>query len=338
MKEITVAQVGCGYWGPNLLRVFHEAAGVSVKWLCDLKPGRLSWAKERWRGLRVTSEYRELIADPEVDVVVVATEVVTHAGLVGAALKAGKHVFVEKPLTHSSSRAEALAELALKRRLTLGVGHVFLYHPAVKALKAELSAGRLGRLCYVDTVRINPGPPAPKHNVVWDMAPHDAALALHLVGAKPRAVRGTARRYLSRDVDEAGFFEVDFPGPMLARVHVSWMSSRRVRRVEVYTERGSMFYDDVEPFEKVRIVSPGADTRIAAQAKEAKTLFYGAGDIRIPALPPEEPLKSECADFLDAVRRGRQPMSGPEMGVAVVRVLEAACRSAELGGKEVKLS
>jgi len=338
MKELTIGQVGCGYWGPNLLRVFHEIPGVKVKWLCDVKPGRLGWAKERWRGLHLTGEYKDLVNDPEVDAVVVATEVVTHAGLADAALKAGKHVFVEKPLTHSSRTAEALAERALKRKLTLAVGHIFLHHPAVRTLKAELESGRLGELCYVDMVRVNPGPPAPKHNVVWDMAPHDAAIALHLAGRPPRAVRGTGRRYLSRALVEAAFFEVDFPGPVVGRVHVSWLSSRRIRRVEVYARRGAMFYDDVEPFEKVRIVSPGADTRVGAKAGESKPLYYGAGDIRIPALPPEEPLRRECADFIEAVRAGRQPLSGPEMGVAVVRVLEAACLSAERGGKEVKIS
>lgn len=337
MKDITVAQVGCGYWGPNLLRVFHELSGVRVKWLCDLKSGRLDWAKERWRGLETTTEYARLVADPEVDAVVVATEVVTHAGLVEAALKAGKHVFVEKPLCNCSRTAEALAELAAGRKLTLAVGHVFVHHPAVRALRAELDSGRLGRLCYMDMVRINPGPPAPKHNVVWDMAPHDASIALRLAGAAPRAVRATGRRYLSRELDEAAFFEVDFEGPVLARIHVSWLSSRRIRRVEAYAEKGALFYDDVEPFEKVRIVSPGQDTRVGAAAGEAKTLYYGAGDIRIPALPPEEPLRRECADFIDAVRSGRAPESGAEMGVAVVRILEAACRSAEQGGREVKL-
>jgi len=338
MKNLVIAQVGCGYWGPNLLRAFHEIPEVRVKWLCDLKPGRLQWAQERWRGLRTTASYPDLLRDPEVDAVVVATEVVTHAPLVEAALRAGKHVFVEKPLTDSSRSAAALAGLAVRRRLTLAVGHIFLHHPAVRRLKDELDSGRLGELCYMDLARVNPGPPAPKHNVVWDMAPHDAAIALHLAGRAPRAVRGTGRRYLNPDLDEAAFFEVDFPGPVVARVHVSWLSSRRIRRVEVYARRGAIFYDDVEPFEKVRIVAPGEDTRKKDRPGETKTLYYGTGDIRIPALPPDEPLRLECLDFVAAVRAGRQPLSGPEMGVAVVRVLEAACLSAARGGREVRLS
>jgi predicted dehydrogenase len=321
-----------------LLRVLHEIPGARVKWLCDLKPGRLSWARERWRGLQTTEDYGQMIQDPEVDAVIVATEVVTHAPLVEAALRAGKHVFVEKPLTNSSQAAEALAELAAQRKLTLAVGHIFIHHPAVRMLKSELASGSLGEICYMDMARVNPGPPAPKHNVLWDMAPHDAAIALHLAGAAPRAVRGTARRYLNEGLDEAAFFEIDFPGPVLARIHVSWLSSRRIRRVEVYARQGALFYDDVEPFEKVRIVSPGRDTRVNAKAGEAKTLYYGAGDIRIPALPPDEPLRRECVDFIESAKAGRQPESGPRMGLEVVRVLEAACRSAEQGGREVKLA
>jgi predicted dehydrogenase len=277
------------------------------------------------------------LRDPEVDAVVVATEIVSHFRLVRAALEAGKHVFVEKPLAHSSAEASALTRLAEKRRLTLGVGHVFLYHPAVRALKAEFAPARLGPLCYVDMIRVNPGPPQPKHDVIWDMAPHDVALALFLARARPTAVRATGRRYLNAKLDEAASIEIDFPKGVLARIHVSWMSSRRVRRVEAYGRRGSAFYDDVEPFEKLRLVSAGEDTRVGAGARDTKALYYAAGDIRIPALPPEEPLKTECRDFLDAIRARRQPLSGPAMGLEVVRVLEAAARSAAAKGRTLRL-
>lgn len=337
-KPIVVAQAGYGYWGPNLLRVFSELEDCRVKWLCELKPGRLEAARRKLPGLNGTADFEDILRDPEVDAVVVATEVVTHFPLVRAALNAGKHVFVEKPLAHSSNEAKALSALAARKKLTLGVGHVFLYHPAVRALKAELTPGRLGALRYVDMIRVNPGPPAPKHDVVWDMAPHDVALALYLAQAKPLAVRATGRRYANPKLDEMASFEIDFPKGVLARIHVSWMSSRRVRRVEAYAAHGSAFYDDVEPFEKLRVVSAGEDTRVGAGARETKALYYAAGDIRIPALPPEEPLKTECRDFLDAVRRGRQPLSGPSTGVDVVRILEAAARSAAAQGRAVRLS
>lgn len=336
-NALTLAQVGCGYWGPNLLRVFRELEGARVKWLCDLDPGRLSWAGSRYPDLSLTRDYADILRDPEVDAVIVATVVVTHHRLARAALEAGKHVFVEKPLARSLAEARDLAALAARKKRALGVGHVFLYHPAVSAIKAELSSGRMGKLCYMDLTRVNPGPPAPKHDVFWDMAPHDVALAIDAAGEPPRWVRATGRRYRQSRVDEAGFMEIGFSGSVLARVHVGWLSSRRLRRVDVYAERGSLFFDDVEPFEKLRIVSQGRDTRVGGGRGGARHLYYGAGDIRIPALPPGEPLRAECADFLDAVRRRRQPLSGPGIGVEVVKALEAAARSAARGGRVEKL-
>lgn len=336
-KNLILAQVGCGYWGPNLLRVFRELEGSRVKWLCDLDQARLDWAAGRYPDLRLTRDFEEILRDPEVDAVIVATVVVTHHKLARAALAAGKHVFVEKPLAHSAGEARDLAALAARRNLSLGVGHVFLYHPAVSAIKAQLSSGRLGRLCYMDFTRVNPGPPAPKHDVFWDMAPHDVALAIDAAGEPPRWVRATGRRYRRSRVDEAGFMEMGFSRNVLARIHVGWLSSRRVRRVDVYAERGSLFFDDMEAFEKLRIVSPGEDTRAVAKGGAARHLYYGAGDILIPALPPGEPLRAECADFLDSLRRRRQPRSGPKIGVEVVEVLEAAAKSAARGSRVEEL-
>lgn len=331
-----VAQVGCGYWGPNLLRVFRELPGCRLKWLCDKKPGRLEWARERYPGLSLTAEFETILRDPEVDAVVVATEVVTHHAIAKAALKAGKHVFVEKPLAHSAKEARDLAATAKAMKRRLGVGHVFLYHPAYRALKVRVGPEGLGRLLHVDLARVNPGPPEPRHDVLWDMAPHDIAMAVDLAGGAPLSVRATGIRR-SLKLDEAAFVELRFPKGVFARVHVSWLSSRRVRRVEAYCERGAMFFDDSEPVEKLRVVHPGADTRVGADAEFKGTLAYGPGRVEVPPLQKDEPLRVECADFLDAVREGRAPRSGAAVGVAVVRVLEAAAKSAKAGGKEIKL-
>lgn len=331
-----VAQVGCGYWGPNLLRVFRELPGCRLKWLCDKKPGRLEWARERFPGLLLTGELEAMLGDPEVDCVVVATEVVTHHAIAKAALLAGKHVFVEKPLAHSTKEAKDLAATARKMRRVLGVGHVFLYHPAFRALKVRVGMQGLGRLLAVDLARVNPGPPAPKHDVLWDMAPHDVAMAVDLAGAAPLSVRCAGVRR-SLKLDEAAFVELRFPKGLLARIHVSWLSSQRVRRVEAYCENGTLFFDDAAPSEKLRVVHPGADTRVGAAAGSTVTLGYGPGRVEVPPLAKDEPLRLECADFLDAVREGRSPRSGAALGVTVVRVLEAAARSSKAGGKEIKL-
>lgn len=336
MKPVTVAQIGCGYWGPNLLRALHGLPGVAVKWLCDLKPGRLAWAKSRFPRLHVTARAEELLEDGEVDAVVLATEVITHYGLARAVLNAGKHAFVEKPLAKSLSQAKELASLAAKKRLVLEVGHVYLYHPAVQALNKELKSGRLGKLLYLDLSRVNPGPPNPRHDVIWDMAPHDAALALHLAGAKPRSVRATGRRWSNPQLDEAASFEIDFKNGVWARVHVSWLSAQRVRRLEAYGSKGTAFFDDAVAVEKLKFVLPGQDNR-AQSGATAKTLSYGVGELRVPALTTTEPLMNELADFISCVRRGRRPLSGAGMGVEVVRVLEAAAASAASGGRVVRL-
>lgn len=302
IRPLTVAQAGCGYWGPNLLRVFNAIDGCRVKWLCELKPGRLAWAKKSFPRLRLSSSYDELLADPEVDAIVLATEVVSHYGLAKAALSAGKHVFVEKPLAHTLARARELSALAKRKRLALGVGHVFLYNPGIRALQAELRSGRLGKLCYLDSARVNPGPPQPRHDVIWDMAPHDAALALALSGGRPVSVRAHGGRWLNGRLDEAAFIDVRFSNAVLAHIHVSWMSSRRIRRLEAYGTKGSAFFDDAEPREKLKIVSAGKDTRKNASAKSNRVLYYGPGETRVPALPPVEPLRAECEDFVAAAR------------------------------------
>lgn len=330
-----VAQVGCGYWGPNLLRVFRELPGCRLKWLCDKKPGRLEWARERFPGLSLTSELETVLRDPEVDAVVVATEVVTHHALAKAALKAGKHVFVEKPLAHSTKEASDIAATAKKLKRVLGVGHVFLYNPAYGALKVRVGPQGLGRLLHLDLARVNPGPPEPRHDVLWDLAPHDVSMALDLAGGLPVSLRCTGVRRSLR-LDEAAFIELRFPKGLFARIHVSWLSSQRLRRVEAYCENGTLFFDDAAA-EKLKVVHPGADTRVGAAAGSKVTLGYLPGRVEVPELRKDEPLRVECADFLDAVREGRSPRSGAALGVSVVRVLEAAARSSKAGGKEIKL-
>ncbi len=334
MKTITLAQVGCGYWGPNLLRSFGGVPGARMKTLCDLRPGRLEWARENFPGLGTTTDFESVLNDPDVDAVVVATEPVTHHALGRQVLAARKHLFVEKPLAHTTAGALDLVRLAKAGRRTLGVGHVYLYHPGIVALKAALTPKRLGRVRYLDLARVNPGPPSPKHSVIWDLAPHEVSLAVDLADAKPVAVRATGLRWELK-VLEAAFIEIRFSGGAFARVHASWRGHARVRRLEAYCANGAAYFDELA-VEKLRLVYPGADNRARA-GKSAATLTYGAPRVEVPTLSSAQPLAAECADFVAAVRRGKDPLSGPALGVAVVRVLEAAEKSALRGGKEIAL-
>ncbi len=338
MKEIVVAQVGCGYWGPNLLRSFRAVPGARLKWLCDVKPGRLDWARENFPGLRTTPDLDEVLTDPEVDAVAVATEPYTHHALGRAVLKAGKHLFMEKPLARSTNEARDLAARAKKARRVVGVGHVYLYHPSVEALRARLGKvrGGLGRPLYFDLARVNPGPPNPKHDVIWDLAPHEVSLALALADSPAVAVRGTGLRW-DMNVDEAAFFEIRFRNGVYARVHVSWRSHRKIRRLDAYCENGAAFFDETSST-PLTIVRPGVDNRIGAKSSFKGDFSYGAGLVETPELPKKSPLQRECADFVQAVRRGRAPRSDATLGVEVVRVLEAAARSAASKGREVELA
>lgn len=334
MRTIVLAQVGCGYWGPNLLRSFGSVPGARVKTLCDLRPGRLEWARANFPGLSTTTNLESVLNDPEIGAVAIATEPVTHYALGRKILDAGKHLFVEKPLAHTTKGALDLVARAKKKRRTVGVGHVYLYHPGVVALKAALTPKRLGRVQYLDLARVNPGPPAPKHSVIWDLAPHEASLAVDLAGAAPVAVRATGLRWTLK-VLEAALFEIRFKNGVVARVHSSWRGHARVRRLEAYCENGAAYFDETAA-EKLRLVYPGVDNRAKA-GKSAANLTYGAPRVETPGLADNQPLAAECGDFIAAVRRGAQPESGPALGVAVVRVLEAAEKSALAGGKEIKL-
>jgi predicted dehydrogenase len=217
----------------------------------------------------------------------------------------------------------------------LGVGHVYLYHPAIAVLRAALKSRKLGRPQYLDLARVNPGPPAPRHDVIWDLAPHEVSLALDLMGAAPVAVRATGLRW-GMSVDEAAFLEIRFAGGGAARVHASWRSHRKIRRCDAYTARGAAFFDETAA-EPLTFVFPGADNRVGAGKGFAGVFSYGAGRVERPALETGSPLELECADFVRAVRSGRSPLSGADLGVAVVRVLEAAARSAASGGREIRL-
>lgn len=333
--EIILAQVGYGYWGPNLLRSFNQVQGVRVSWLCDKKPGRLSAAVNRYKGLKTTADFKKIIDDREVNAVVIATEPVSHYELGKAVLESGKHLFMEKPLAMSSKQAETLSRLAKARKRIIGVGHVYLYHPAVEKLREIVKQGRLGAPVYLDLARVNPGPPSPKHDVIWDLAPHEASLALSFAKSDPVSVRATGLRWDQKRT-EAAFIEVRFRNDVYARIHASWRAHAKLRHMDVYFERGAAFMNELAP-NQLRIVYPSKDNRVGAAKSFSGTFSYGEGREETPRVEKAFPLEKECADFVKCIREGRAPRAGAALGVQVVQILEAASRSAARGGKEVRI-
>ena len=320
---ISVGVIGCGYWGPNLIRNFAENEGAALRWVCDRDARHLSKVARRYPAARAASDYRELLADPGLDAVVVATPVSTHYEFARGALEAGKHVLVEKPFTARAREAEELIALAERRGLTLMVDHTFIYTGAVRKIKETVAAGELGDLLYFDSVRINLGLFQRDINVVWDLAPHDFSIMDYVVGRRATALMATGSCHVEPGIENIAYVQLRFGDDSLIA------GSRRM-----------IVYDDIEPTEKVRVYDKGVTRNDAgADEEEAyKTLVsYRTGDVWVPKLDPTEALRYVCAEFLDSVRGGRPSVSDGAAGLRVVRLLEAAQQSINDGGRWIKL-
>lgn len=330
-QQVKVGVIGAGYWGPKLIRNFQEIPDAEMAMVCDLREGRLAHIKELYPAVRLTTDYRDLLAS-DVEVVAVATPIPTHYPLAKEALLAGKHVLVEKPLTSNSEQAEELVELADKAGLTLMVGHTFEYNPAVEYLRRLVTSGELGRIYYVNATRVNLGIFQPDINVVWDLAPHDVSILMFVLGAVPINVSARGGAFVQRRIHDVAYLTLHFPDEVLADVRVSWLDPCKIRRITVVGSRKMVVYDDVEPTEKVKIYDKGVDVPPYSDTLEEFHLSYRYGDITTPAIPNVEPLRVECEHLLHCVRTGEKPRSDGKDGLEVVRILEAATRSLLNGG------
>jgi len=337
-STIGIAIVGAGYWGPNLIRNFNNLDDCRIQWVCDRKPGRLSYVHQKWPDISLTENYDEAIKDSNVDAVIIATPVSTHFKLGISALKAGKNVFVEKPLALNSEQAQSIAELADQRELILATGHIFVYHPAVTAMKDTINRDGIGELCYAESGRVNLAPPASEVNVIWDLAVHDVSILLYLWGQEPVEVRAYGQNFQHSSLVDVAFIYLRFNDGTVAHHHVSWMCPDKVRRFFVSGTKGSMVFDETTVDGKLRIVDKGIDTRTNQRDDEIKELYYKPGKIVSPSLPNDEPLRVECQHFIDCIRDRSAPKADGHAGLAVVRVLEAAERSIESGSEPIQIN
>ena len=337
MREIVVGLIGCGYWGPNVLRSFAAVPGCRVKVVADSKPGRLRFVGEQFPSVALSPDADDILKDREIDVVCIVTPVSTHHPLALAALRAGKHVFIEKPLAASGAEAQEIVQLATQQGLVVGVGHLFEYHPAVTAVRRAIADGAIGELAYMDAARINLGPPASEVNVLWDLAPHDLSILIALAGCAPEAVSAFAGSYLRQGMIDAAHLHLAFPGGRMGHIHVSWLSPHKTRRLWVMGTRGSILYDDTAA-DKVRIFDEGFDSRIGASDDDAHALFYRPAQVEVPVLATDEPLRLECEEIVRAVRSGTAPRADGASGLRVVRVLTAAGLSLARGSAAVALA
>ncbi len=337
MASVGVAVVGCGYWGPNLIRNFARVQGGYLAALCDRDPARLEAAGRDLPAVAREPEYDIILADPTIDAVVIATSAVTHYSLAKKALLSGKHVYVEKPLCLCAADAADLVAIAIQQERLLMVGHLLEYHPAVEFLKSILDAGLLGDLRYVYSQRLNLGQVRHDENALWSLGPHDIAVANFLLEEQPLEVCAVGQSYLQSGIQDVVFLTIRYPGQRLAHIHVSWLDPHKTRKLTVVGSRQMAVFDDMEPAEKIRLYDKGVDFPTVDGHDPAAGMKLRFGDICIPCLPGGEPLLAECQHFVDCIRSGRTPRSDGWDGLRVVQVLEAAERSLREGGRPVAI-
>jgi len=326
-----IGVAGYGYWGPKLVRNLSETPMAALTWVADLDAERLDRLRAHHPSLRLTQSYDEMLAS-DVDAVVVATPIRTHYRLAKAALLAGKHVMVEKPLTASSREADELTDLAERRGLTLMAGHTFEYNAAIRTLREIVRSGDLGRIYYVDAARLNLGLFQADINVLWDLAPHDLSILLYVLGTDPLSVsaRGTAN--VRPGIHDVAYLDVVFPEGVLAHLHLSWLDPCKVRRVTIVGSRKMVVCNDLADSEKIRIYDKGVARPYETDRFADFHLAYRYGDVTIPHVPFQEPLRVQVDHFIDCVRTGMRPQSDGRVGAKVVRILEQADRSLQNGG------
>jgi predicted dehydrogenase len=330
---IALGMVGLGTWGPNLLRNFAALPGCAVRICCDRDAAALERAHRQHPGLAATDRFEDVLAAP-IQAVAIATPAPTHYELARAALLAGLHVFVEKPITLDVAQAEELVRLAEERGCVLMVGHLLEYHPAVERLQALIASGELGELRYIYSQRLNLGIVRRDENVMWSLAPHDISVLLMLLDGQPVEVSAQGMAYLQPGVEDVVFLTVRFDNGQLGHIHVSWLDPHKTRRFTVVGARKMAVFDDMAATEKLRIYDQGVVPQYASYG-EALTLRFG--DIYIPRIDMREPLRIECQHFIDCVREGRRPRSDGYDGLRVLRVLAAGQQSLDRGGAPVAL-
>jgi predicted dehydrogenase len=333
---ITVALVGYGYWGPNLLRNYMEMPEATVKWVCDKRPQALKKAQVRSPSVAVTKDVSEVLADDAVDAVLIATPISTHYLLARAVLEAGKHVFVEKPMTADPDEARHLIELAAARGLTLMVGHTFVFSPPVRKVKELIDAGELGDIYFITTQRVNLGLHQKDVSVVWDLAPHDLSILYYWLGEAAASVQVTGRGCIVPGTPDVAFINLKFGSGVVAEIQASWLSPVKLRRTIVVGSRKMLMYDDTEGVEKVKLYDHGVDYADPETFGEFQ-LSYRTGDIVSPKIATTEPLRLEAEHFVESIAAGRAPLTDGAAGLKVVASLKAAEASLRQGGCEMSI-
>jgi predicted dehydrogenase len=332
-KTVRIGLVGCGYWGPNLVRNFHETPGAAITHVADTDPARLAKIRARYPFLQCTRRYQDLIDNPAIDAIAIAVPVQLHHQIARAALEMGKHVWVEKPLAFSVKEGEDLVHLARRKNKTLFVDHTFVYHGPVQALKRQLKS--IGTLRYFDSVRVNLGLFQNDINVIWDLAPHDLSILLYVVGQEPVEVLASGAAHVNPEIENSAFMTVRFRGSFIAHFHFNWLSPVKIRQTLICGSRKMIAYNDLDPIEPLKIY----DTGVQGRKLDKKTILvdYRTGDVFSPKIDRTEALAGACSDFIRAIRTGKAPVSDGRFGLKILRILEASSRSLASNSRFVRI-
>jgi len=335
---LNVAMVGCGYWGPNLIRNFNSLPDCEVKLACDTDANRLTHMKKLYPHLETTDKYDHVAKNNDIDAVAIATPVRFHFEMAKKTLLAGKHTFIEKPMARSTQECEELIALAQERNLTLMVGHTFVYSLPVRKIKEIINSGELGEIQCISSRRLNLGLFQKDINVAWDLAPHDISIILYILNEAPVSVNCQGKAHFRPEIEDVTNMTLNFTNGAFALIQSSWLDPNKIRDMTFVGTKKMLVYDDIEPIEKIKIydkrvkIPPHYDTFAEFQYS------YHYGDMYAPYLKLVEPLKVECQHFLDCIKTGAKSESSGTEGLKVVQILEAATKSLKNGGSLVSIN
>jgi len=336
-KTLNIAVVGCGYWGPNLVRNFRSLPDCVVTTICDVSQDRLKHLKGLYPDVETETNYENLLNDPTLDAIVIATSVKHHYPMAKSSILAGKHTFIEKPLASSVAQCEELVALAAQKGVILMVGHTFLYSPAIRKIKEIVANGDIGKIRYISARRLNLGLFQKDINVAWDLAPHDISIILHIMGEAPLSIncRGTA--HITPGIEDVTSMNLHFSDEKSAIIHSSWLDPKKIREMTIVGSERMIIYDDVAQQEKIKIFDARVERPPHYDTFAEFHYAYHYGDMYSPYIKQDEPLKTECQHFLDCIRTGKTPLTDGNKGLEVVRILEASSASLKLQGAPIKL-
>jgi len=337
-RAVSVGVVGLGYWGPNLARNFNQLPNCELRALCDLDLNQLTKLTHLYPSSSCHTSYKELLANTDLDAIAIATPVAHHFRIAKAALLAGKHVLIEKPLAASTNEGEQLIELAKQNCLNLMVGHTFLYSAPIEMIKRIIESGEIGKIRYINSQRLNLGLFKKDLNVVWDLAPHDISIILHLLGQTPDFVNCQGNAHITPGIEDVSNLSLSFKTGQFATIQSSWLEPRKVRQMTIVGTQKMIVYDDIEPMEKIRIYDTRIDHPQRSESFDEFSYPYHYGDCFVPHIEQFEPLRRMCNHFIDGIITGNRPLTTGESGLDVLRVLEASSKSLESNGTAITVA